>query len=173
MSLKTAPRILSSSTQINEKSALDTTGQLRRDEDRELGAQPDVDWWSAISPNRRNSPWRHRRRRTAHLILPHLRPHRWLQARRHSPVQDKLQELLQSFLPVVHASAQVPDYLCVPALSRAVGFQSCMLPAQIGLLVVTGHSGIADCQRVRHGRLTAKQISDGIVPRSSGCFPGR
>ena len=41
------------------------------------------------------------------------------------------------------------------------GFQSRVLPLQVVLPVVTGHSGIADRQRTGNGRLAAKQVRDG------------
>ena len=65
----------------------------------------------------------------------------------HLPPENQLQQLLETFLPVVHARTEVSDDFGSPSLSGAVGLECGVLAVEVGFLVVGRYSRIADGRR--------------------------
>ena len=87
------------------------------------------------------------------------------------PPGNRIPQPLQALLPMVQAGPKVTDRLGPPALRCAIGFQRGLLPVRIRLLIVTGHTRMAQGRRGFVG--CAKQVRHRMVARAGSNSPVR
>ena len=87
------------------------------------------------------------------------------------PPGNRIPQPLQALLPMVQAGSKVTDRLGPPALRCAISFQRGLLPVRIRLLIVTGHTRMAQGRRGFVGY--AKQVRHRVVARAGTRLPRR